>query len=99
MKRLKGRPIDQFAPARAKIRELRGQAKSLETIAKKMRLEAEQLNFEIKMQQPDALPKSEENSFMDVQSSFTGAKVRIFTKEEIDKRAIEQAEHLFDDVK
>ena len=98
MKRQKGRPMGEFTHARAKIRELRGQAKQLETIAKKMRLEAEQLQAEINMQQPITPPKSEENSFMDAPSSFGFGKVRLFTKEEIDARAVEQAEHLFDAV-
>lgn len=88
-----GRPVDHFAPARAMIKELRGDAKRLETIAKKMRKQAEDLSNEIKVQKMTT-GKRDDADFMDYQSKHLPAVIKIHrpTAEQV-------IENLFEDYK
>ena len=61
-----------------------------------MRLEAEQINNEIKSQKPK-LPKRDDSTFLDFKSSINGAVVKVFTKEDIDNRTNTALNSLFDD--
>lgn len=70
-----GRPIDWTAPARAEIKQLRGDAKRLETIAKRLRIKAKDLSNEIKVQR--IKPKTEKGNFMSFKSSFIDASATI----------------------
>jgi len=92
-KKTAGRPVDQFAIARATIKELRGDAKRLETIAKKMRYQASQLKNEIDVQKGHTPKKRDDSTFMDVKSSINGAVIQIKTRNEITQDSIEK---LFD---